>query len=239
MRSSSPDKSIFKRRRGSKFTTLPNAVYDHPDLSFEAMGFLGCIMRLPEDWNFNRAWAHQRYGIGRERLERIIKELMKADYVRREQERDKGRLGAAVYVFSDEPGEFGDCTIPALSTVGGFAADGSAADGKPAATKDLSKRQRNIELTKGRAVENAGKRRGAHPKEVASSGADAAAEAMRSRFSATLKEAARKMRARAAAPEPGTGRAAELAGRRAAMTARPKPDPRQIDLEDAIKEAAR
>ena len=62
--------------------------------------------------------------------------------------------------------------------------------------------------------------------------ADAGAEAMRKRFGATLKDIGRKMRAKSTTPEPGTDRAAELVGRRVAIK-----DPRQTELEDAIRQA--
>lgn len=130
------DKTIFRRRK-SRFTSISNTPLQDRRLSLDAVGLLACVMSLPEDWNFNRAWAKKRFSVGKEKLERIIKELITAGYVQREQERgEAGRMAHAVYIFTDEPGEFSDVD-PASSTVGGFPAGGLAVGGKPATTKYL------------------------------------------------------------------------------------------------------
>lgn len=147
MSEATPDKTIFRRR--SRYTSISNTPLRHRSLTLDAVGFLACIMSLPEDWSFNRSWARKRFDIGKDKLERIIKELVAAGYVRREQERDAvGRMAGAVYVFTDEPGDFGD------DTDGGLTAGGFPADGQSAATKDLPSKNENIEPTKGHVGKN-------------------------------------------------------------------------------------
>lgn len=108
MTAETPDKTIFRRRR-SRYTSISNTPLRDRSLALDAVGFLACIMSLPEDWDFNRAWARKRFDIGREKLDRIIKDLTAAGYIRRMQEREAdGRMGASIYIFTDEPGDFGD-----------------------------------------------------------------------------------------------------------------------------------
>lgn len=104
----SDERTIFRRRRKSaSFTQIANTPLRDENLSLEAVGLLACILSLPENWSFNRSWARNRFKLGREKMDRIIKELKDAQYVLYEQDRDEfGRLSRSSYVFTDEPGQF-------------------------------------------------------------------------------------------------------------------------------------
>lgn len=107
MSDSSAEQTIFRRRRGNPYTTISNAPLRDRRLSLEARGFLVSVMSLPEDWVFNRAWARNEYGVGRDKLDRIIRELKEADYVRFVQSRDRGgRMAKSAYVFTADAGQF-------------------------------------------------------------------------------------------------------------------------------------
>lgn len=103
-------RTIFKRRR-TRYTSISNTALRDNKLTLEATGFLARVMSLPEDWHFHRAWARREYDIGREKLDRIVRELADAGYVRYTQERKAdGTMGDGVYLFTDEPGDFDDQT---------------------------------------------------------------------------------------------------------------------------------
>lgn len=101
------DKTILRGRRKKSYTTISNSALQDENLSLEAVGLLVCILSLPTHWNFNRAHARQRFKVGREKLDRIIKELKALGYVRQTQERDEsGRMGHSAYVFTEDAFDF-------------------------------------------------------------------------------------------------------------------------------------
>lgn len=107
MTSQQQDKTILRGRRKQTYTTISNSALQDEKLSLEAVGLLACILSLPTHWNFNRAHARQRFKVGREKLDRIIKELKEFGYVRQTQERDEaGRMAQSVYVFTEDAFDF-------------------------------------------------------------------------------------------------------------------------------------
>lgn len=101
------DKTILRGRRRNAYTIISNSALQDASLSLEAIGLLACILSFPEHWAFNRAHARQRFGIGREKLDRILKELKDAGYVRHTQERDDhGRMSQSTYIFTEDAGQF-------------------------------------------------------------------------------------------------------------------------------------
>jgi hypothetical protein len=149
----SNDKTILRRRNRQKpFTTIANTPLQDESLSLEAVGLLVCVMSLPEHWAFNRAHARHRFKLGREKLDRILKELKDAGYILHTQERDEhGRMSKSVYVFTDEPGQFDDEEpLPGNPYHGGSPSPGKPSHGKPrygktAPIKRKHTEKRNIE----------------------------------------------------------------------------------------------
>ena len=101
------DKTILRGRRKKSYTTISNSALQDENLSLEAVGLLVCILSLPTHWGFNRAHARHRFKVGREKLDRIIRELKASGYVRQTQERDEsGRMGQSVYIFTEDAFDF-------------------------------------------------------------------------------------------------------------------------------------
>ena len=107
------DHTILRRRnRRTPYTTISNTPLQDKRLSLEAVGLLVCVLSLPENWLFNRKHARERFNIGREKLDRILRELKDMGYILHVQERDEaGRMSKSVYVFSDDPGQFDESEV--------------------------------------------------------------------------------------------------------------------------------
>ena len=86
------------------YSQLGNTMLRDKRLSLAARGALGFILSHPENWSFNQDWLRRETGIGREKAQALVRELMEAGYCRRSRVRDaKGYLGAVEYWFSDDP----------------------------------------------------------------------------------------------------------------------------------------
>jgi hypothetical protein len=129
------DQTILRRRnRRNPYTTISNTPLQDKRLSLEAIGLLVCVLSLPEHWAFSRKDAIARFGVKRDKLDRILRELKEIGYVLHEQVRDaRGRLSHSLYIFSDEPGQFDESEPcpekPEAVTVSGKTGSGSAGDG--------------------------------------------------------------------------------------------------------------
>ena len=92
-----------------KYTQLCTAMLQNYDLSLDATGFLARILSLPPQWDFCKAWAEDKFKVGEQKLERILKETALHGYSRFARERfEDGTLGRTVYSFTDVPGVFED-----------------------------------------------------------------------------------------------------------------------------------
>jgi len=97
-------KNMVRRRTDGAFTSISNVALQDPRLSIEAVGALVCILSLPPDWKFNRSWAKRRFGVGKDKLDRVLKELSQYGYMQIKRHRgENGQYGQCVYVFSAEP----------------------------------------------------------------------------------------------------------------------------------------
>ena len=133
------DAAICKVRRKRPFAQIDKEVLRNPDIDPLAVGVLCCILALPEDWEFHRAWARKRFDMGREKLERVFKELAKFGYVQHTQERyPDGRMGPGSYTFTDIANTFddepGSEAEQRLSPEAGNPASGEPAAGQTAPT---------------------------------------------------------------------------------------------------------
>lgn len=126
------EQTIYRRRRRRPFTQIDNTPLRDDRLSLEAVGFLVVVLSLPDDWEINRTWAMKRFKLGKDKLRRVIDELKRCGYCVHYQDRDKHqRLGASVYVFSDEANCFDEPDVEPL-------AENPPADPKPLAVKPLT-----------------------------------------------------------------------------------------------------
>lgn len=135
--SGSSDKTILRGRRRNAYTIISNSALQDESLSLEAIGLLACILSFPVHWSFNRAHARQRFKIGREKLDRILKELKDAGYVRHTQERDdSGRMSGSSYIFTEDAGDFSeDEPLPEKPYHGGPPLPGKPSHGEPSSGK--------------------------------------------------------------------------------------------------------
>lgn len=71
---------IIKSKHAGNYTTLPNEIFNSC-LSFEAIGLLAYFLSLPKEWVIYKSQLHSQLNIGREKLDRMFKELQKNGYV--------------------------------------------------------------------------------------------------------------------------------------------------------------
>ena len=124
------DRYIFKRKREENWTVLPNDMLCNKELSWEARGLLCYLLSKPKDWTVRKKDLETQSPASEYVVKRILDELEKARYIRREKTRnDKGQWEWHTWVF-DEPipqnmgrGE----TIP-QKTRHGLATDGNLGD---------------------------------------------------------------------------------------------------------------
>jgi hypothetical protein len=97
--------TVIRRRHNARFASLPNAIWEDPRLTVEAKGVLGYLLSRPHNWNVRPQQVAQVLDLGKDRLQRIFRELIAAGYVTREQSRDESTksFGTIEYVVRDEP----------------------------------------------------------------------------------------------------------------------------------------
>lgn len=99
--------SIIKSKQSSNYTVMPNDVFT-VGLSIEAIGLLAYFLSLPHDWVIYKTKLHDQLGIGREKLDRIFKELQDSGFilsVKRQQQNGRFEHEHVVYdrPFNGEP----------------------------------------------------------------------------------------------------------------------------------------
>jgi len=99
------EQRIFRGRHASRFVVLPNAILENKALSIEAKGLLGFLLSRPPDWQIRLSHLGGELGVGKDRLHRILRELIEAGYVTRWQDREAGAFAAVCYEVRDEPTE--------------------------------------------------------------------------------------------------------------------------------------
>src|SRR5436189_4046597 len=98
--------TVVRHKHTRNYTQIPNAILKDSKLSIEAKGLLLYMLSRPPGWKFYH-WELQRtLGIGRQKFERIINELIAAGYVTRSrmQPRDaNNRFLGYEYAVCDVP----------------------------------------------------------------------------------------------------------------------------------------
>lgn len=72
--------AIFKSKHSSNYTIIPNEVFKD-NLSIEAIGLLSYFLSLPHDWVIYKTTLHNTLNIGRDKLDKIFKELTDKKYI--------------------------------------------------------------------------------------------------------------------------------------------------------------
>lgn len=116
--------AIFKARVQSNYAQIPNSTAQDNRLSFEARGVLTLLLSMPDDWEVTKQWLCNQTSAGRDKVQRIINELVEFGYIRKSQQRTTGGKFTSndlfVYAESDN----------------GLAVDGLAVNGKTHTTKE-------------------------------------------------------------------------------------------------------
>jgi hypothetical protein len=97
---------IIRRKHNGNFTIVPNALVDDKRLSIEAKGLLAYLISRPNNWTVRHSHLHKELGIGRDKLQRILRELIRAGYLERDDEQprdDDNQFAAYHYICRDVP----------------------------------------------------------------------------------------------------------------------------------------
>lgn len=71
---------IIKSKHAGNYTVLSNEIFNS-GLCLEAIGLLSYFLSLPSDWVIYKTQLHAQLNIGREKLDRVFKELQEKGYV--------------------------------------------------------------------------------------------------------------------------------------------------------------
>ena len=86
------------------YAQIVRSMLQDAELSLEAAGALVFILSLPRSWRFDLKWLCEKRNIGRDKAQRIVRELIVRGYcVRQQMRNENGRQAAVEYVFSDDP----------------------------------------------------------------------------------------------------------------------------------------
>lgn len=91
-------------RRQSNFAAIPNAAMRDVSLSIEARGLLALMMGMGDDWTYRMSDLMKRCCVGKEKYQRMIRELKAAGYLEIVPVRaDGGKMDGFDYIIHDEP----------------------------------------------------------------------------------------------------------------------------------------
>lgn len=85
--------AIYKADIKADYTVIPNALAQDKRLSFEARGLLILLLSMPANWHVNKSWVEEQSGnCGRDKTNRLFKELQEAGYIRKKTVHDEKGL---------------------------------------------------------------------------------------------------------------------------------------------------
>jgi hypothetical protein len=94
--------SIVKSKHASNYTVLPNELFKS-GLSLEAIGLLSYFLSLPHDWVIYKTQLHTQLNMGRDKIDRIFKELQNSGYVVSIKQIDRDGRFAYSHIVYDKP----------------------------------------------------------------------------------------------------------------------------------------
>ncbi len=99
--------AIQKAKVSSNFTLIQNITIRDQSLTFEATGLLIFMLSLPEDWVIHKSWLQdQKLKCGRDKLNRLMKELIDAGYVvKKVKQKEDGKLDGVDWLVYPEKQE--------------------------------------------------------------------------------------------------------------------------------------
>jgi DNA-binding MarR family transcriptional regulator len=131
--------SIIRVERMSQpYTMIANATLQDTSVSLEARGLLTYLLSKPDTWAVVVTWLQDEMKVGREKLNRIIKELENAGYIETRVVRTEGKFAEYERIVHESPTADG-------FTVVGKADSGSADSGKSSPIKERVKKEQIVE----------------------------------------------------------------------------------------------
>jgi hypothetical protein len=101
--------TIIRTQHSSNFTITPNTVINESTLSLEAFGVWAYLISKPKTWNFNAGAIKRKFGIGLNKVYRIMRELIQAGYAFY-----KRTQSACEWFIYDTPQNIKTTTAPAV-----------------------------------------------------------------------------------------------------------------------------
>lgn len=95
--------AVIKANVQEKYFVITNATARNENLSIEAKGLILIMASRPVDWNFNKTQLMNECGVGRDKLNRMFKELVNNGYLAISQNHDEQGLfkNTDYYFFAD------------------------------------------------------------------------------------------------------------------------------------------
>lgn len=85
------------------FVVLYRSAAQDARLSLEARGLLVMMASLPDNWSYSETGLASKAGCGRQKINRILRELIDAGYLLREQRHgERGKFSSCTYVLQEE-----------------------------------------------------------------------------------------------------------------------------------------
>lgn len=85
------------------FVVLYRSAAQDDRLSLEARGLLVMMASLPDNWSYSETGLAAKAGCGRQKVNRILRELIDAGYLLREQRHgERGKFSSCTYVLQEE-----------------------------------------------------------------------------------------------------------------------------------------
>jgi hypothetical protein len=72
--------AIYKSKHASNFTVVPNDVFKS-GIDITSVGLLVYLLSLPHDWVVHKTTLHKQIGVGRDKLDRMFKDLQAHGYI--------------------------------------------------------------------------------------------------------------------------------------------------------------
>lgn len=99
----SSEATIRRGVRNARYSAIPNHVLEDTRLSMDARWLLCYLLSKPDNWTVVVGDIINKGGCGRDKVRKMIAELVDTGYAERDQTRDEGRFSAASMVIFDEP----------------------------------------------------------------------------------------------------------------------------------------
>lgn len=97
------DKYILKKKQKSNYTMISNSFLQDSNLSYEARGMAASLLSRPEDWVINIPNLMAEGNIGRDKVKKLIQELVDNGYMYKAQDRSSGgKFAKNILYISDE-----------------------------------------------------------------------------------------------------------------------------------------